>query len=319
MRAILIPISLSVAIVSADVSGQIAVQLGMARDSYLLYESIPVMLNIRNVSGRTLQLEGDDERSWVDFVVSDETGRILAAAGEREPEPALTISAGQTVSRTVDLVQLYELRERGSYRVQALISDGKLKVMSAPAKFSIVGGREIWTQTVGLPADERDQDEHRTYALLLRRDSQADMLYVGVKNEQQGLVYGMLPLGGYIAMGEPLAQVDRTGHLHVLYRSGPRLFGYAHVDSMAKIIDRALYADYLSQPRLVIDRDGVVTVLGGEKTYPPTERVIAEAEVQPPPPAPPKKQKKWWWPFGQRNTAPAKTDTTAPATSFGGR
>ncbi len=315
MRRILTLVCLGMAVLAVSAFGQVTVQLRLGRDAYLLYESIPVILSIRNVSGRTLQLGGDQDKSWLDFMVSDETGRMLGAVGEPSAEQPLTIPAGQTVSRTVDLVRLYELRERGSYRVQALISDGATRVMSSPAKFSIVNGREIWSQTVGLPADEGGEDQNRTYSVLMRRDNQADVLYVGVKSEQQGLVYGMLPLGGCIAMGDPGVQIDTAGYLHVLYQSGPRLFGYAHIDPMAKILDRALYSDYMSKPRLAIDGDGVVKVRGGEKTYPPSERLMTEAELQPPPP-PPKKQKKSWWPFWRRKTTPDITNTNAPSTNL---
>jgi hypothetical protein len=302
---------------------QLAVQLATERDTFLRYEAVPVQVSIRNYSGRTIQLEDQGDKPWLNFVVADENGRQVAATDAARNSETALIPPRQTVTRKIDLLPLFELRERGTYRVQATIASDGYSATSAPLKITVVNGREIWTQTVGLP--RQDRDEYRTYSLVTRREQQYDILYVGVQDEARQLVYGMVPLGVYVALGEPSAVVDKAGSLHLLFRSGSRTFGYARVDPYAEVSDRAVYSEMLSQPRLVTDAAGRVSVQGGEKTWPRVEHVMSDKELQPPapPPAPPKKRS--WWPFGRRssvtttNPAPSASSTNAPVTNFGPR
>jgi hypothetical protein len=113
-------------------------------------------------------------------------------------------------------------------------------------------------------------------------------------------VYGLLEMGQYIPLGEPSVRFDKEACLHLLYQSGPRAFGYVRVDPSSHVLDRAGYSDFSSKPELVGDLAGTVTVSGGEKVFPRSERMLTREELNPPPPppAPPKPRHKWWWPFG---------------------
>jgi hypothetical protein len=118
----------------------------------------------------------------------------------------------------------------------------------------------------------------------------------------------MLPLGRYVALGEPEAKADQAGRLHVLWRMAPRHFGYVTLDPFADVLDRAVYTDVPSPPHLAQEANGQVSVQGGRKTHPKSERVLTEPELAsapptPPPPAPPKK----WWQFWRRQPKPAGT------------
>jgi hypothetical protein len=293
---------------------QLTVELRMPRDTFLQYESIPVSISIRNFSGRSIQLQGSEAKPWLDFVIVTEEGGLIGAVGNRRVEEPLAIAAGQTVTRTLDLLPLYDLRTRGIYRAQAVVETDGVRTISPPLRFTIVHGREIWSQTVGLPVTG-DHEEYRTYSLLTRRSDHYDLLYVCVADKKNDLIYGALPLGTYLTIGEPDARVDKAGHLHVLFRTGPRLFSYTHIDPQAKVLDRAVYADASSEPRLTADATGEVTVSGGEKTYPREERAMNEPEVKPAPPVQ-EKPKKSWWPFGRRKPAAESNQTNAPAANF---
>lgn len=329
MRRPLFFLLITACLLACGASGQLTVQLHMDRDLFLLYESIPVTVGIRNYSGRTIQIESGTEQPTLGFVVTDEGGSMVAKVGNLETGQSALVPPGDTVNRTIDLLPVYELRARGSYRIQAIVDGGGLRAMSQVVRFNIIAGREVWSQTVGLPVTEDGHEQYRSYSLVTRRDNKYDLLYVCVKDEPNALVYGMLPLGAYVALGEPDVRVDMGGHLHILHRSGARSFTYTQVDPYGKIVDQAVFSDLLSQPRLVIDADGLMAVQGGEKTYPRDERVMTAEELQPlpPPPPPPKKS---WWPFGHRKPppsqpgpapapVPAQSQTNAPTTNFGPR
>jgi hypothetical protein len=295
---------------------QISVQLSMDRDTLMVFESVYVTANIRNYSGRTIELGGGKSDSpWLSFLITDQAGAAIGPVAKLPVLEAVTLPPGHTISRTLDLLPYYDLRQRGTYSVRAIVNSGAIQAFSTPVKFAVMNGREIWKQMVGLPvAPGETNEEYRTYSLLMLRLEHGDLLYVGVEDEARGRIYGMIPLGDAIALGEPDAKTDAAAHLHVLYRSGPRSFSYAEIDPEAKTLQRKVYSDILSVPKLVSDDKRLVSVVGGEQTYPKVQHVMTDAELNPPPPpAPPPPKRKWWWPFGPRQPKPAATN--APPTT----
>ena len=281
-----------------DAQAQLTVGARMTRDIFLLYEPLSVLVTVHNISGRPVQLDEVAGRHWLDFTIAYEDGREVLCLARLQPEGAVTIPPGQTITRTVDLLPLYDLRTRGNYRAQAAVNNGGVRTLSAPLRFNIIQGRETWAQTVGLPVSEDQPEEYRTFLLQTRREGQSDRLYVCVRDNKKGIVYGLLEMGSYVPLGEPSVRFDKAACLHLLYQSGPRAFGYVRVDPSARVLDRAGYSDYSSKPELVSDLEGAVTVRGGEKVFPRSERMLTTEDLNPPPPPPPKHKNKWWWPFG---------------------
>ena len=113
------------------------------------------------------------------------------------------------------------------------------------------------------------------------------------------MVYGLIPLGGFLTLTPPEARIDRQGQLHVLYQTGPRAFGYVEVDPNARILTKAVYSDFITKPQLIVN-DGAVTVHGGEQIYPVPEHVMTNNEDAVAPPPKPKPKRHWWWPFGPK-------------------
>ena len=306
-------------VLPVNVHAQLSVDLSMERDTLMLYESIPVVATIRNFSARTIELGGRAETSWLSFLISDEAGATIAEVAKPPVLEKVSIPAGRTVSRTMNLLPYYDLRQRGTFTLRAAIDYEGGRALSAPVKFTVLNGQELWRQTAGLPpAPGQTNEEYRTYSILMLRTGRAhasNILYLGVQDEARALIYGMIPLGESLSLGEPSAKTDAAGHVHVLYRSGPRSYSYAEIDPEAKVLKRAVYSDLLSVPHLMADEDGLISVLGGEQTYPRVERVMTDAEVNPPPPPPPAKppKKKWWWPFSSnKSTATSVTPTNQP-------
>jgi hypothetical protein len=293
-----------------------------------LFESIPAVVTIRNISGRAIELANRGATPWLNFVITDEAGASLSPVGGALTSEAVAVQPGRSESITVNLLTHFDLRQRGVFTARAVVDADGVQTVSPPVKFTIINGREIWRQTVGLPlAEGETNQQYRTYSLLSRRSAYTEVLYAGVQDEPHGLVYGMIPLGNVIALGEPSAKADGIGHLHVLYRSGPRAINYDEVDPDGRIVKRLVYSDVMSVPQLVAQNDGGVTVQGGEQIYPRVERVMTDEDFRAPPSVipKPKKHKHWWWPFGPKTTQPAATNTNqvaagatnAPAANFG--
>jgi len=305
---------------SMAADAQIAVQVKTDRDTFLVYESISVAVNVRNYSGHTVELSNQGDAPWLSFLVTDESGATIPGVGERYiPEP-ITVPPGQTVSVTANLLPYYDLRQRGMFLARAIVNGGGVHVLSAPVRFEIVHGREIWKQTIGLPAEAGETNEdYRTYSLVLHRVNYDELLYVEVQDEPHDLVYGMLPLGQYIAVSEPSVKIDNRGHVHVLFRSGPRAMSYDDVAPDARLSKRAIYSDVLSVPQLVEDTNGTVFVHGGEQVYPRLDHVMTQNELNPPkpPPAKPPKKKHWWSSTPSTNTTSTASNTNAAPAKAG--
>ncbi len=302
--------------VPSGVRAQVSVQVKMERDTFILFESIPVVVTIRNFSGRTIELANQGETHWLSFLITDEAGASLSPVGDALTTEPIQIEPGRAQSISVNLLTHFDLRQRGVFTARAAVEADGVHAVSPPVNFTIINGREIWRQTVGLPmAEGETNQQYRTYSLLFRRNSYEEVLYAGVQDEPHNLVYGMIPLGDFIALGNPTVKADGIGHLHVLYRSGPRSISYDEIDPDAKIVKRLIYSDVMSVPQLVAQDGGVITVQGGEQVYPRVERVMTDADLQPAPSVipKPKPHKHWWWPFGPKNAPPATTNSVATA------
>lgn len=278
----------------------LSVQLRCDKDTYLVYEAIPVVVSLHNYSGRTIQIDETDQRSSLEFVVTSESGQMIPAFGRPRFGQPVIIPSGQTVSQTINLLPLFELRQRGTYRVRAVVRSETGIVESSPVRFTLINGRELWSQVVGLPVSDNEPEQYRTYVLVAGRGQRGDTLYVSVRDDPHSTVYSLVPLGDFLSTLQPQARVDHSGNLHVLFQNGPRSFGYVQIDPFARPVTQAAYSDFSSTPTLTVG-DGEVSVTGGEQTYPKVERIMTDRELNPPPPSPPPKSKRrWWWPFGSK-------------------
>ena len=280
-------------------AGPLGVRLRCDRDNFLVYEPISIQVTIQNYSGRTVRLEESEQASWLSFVITGDGNNVLPPVKQPGMQPVFEIPPRESVSRTIDLVPLYELRERGNYRVQAVVTALGSSVASAPLRLSLTNGRELWSRVVGLPPVGSGPDEYRTYSLLARRGEHEDSLYVSVADEQRQVVYSLVSLGDFFSTTTPQVLIDGEANLHILFQNGPRSFGYAGIDPSAKVFRREAYSDLRTRPRLMSD-EGKISVVGGERTFPRPEHVFVDEPE--PPAAPPKKARHWWWPFGAHSS-----------------
>src|SRR5271169_6315179 len=86
--------------VSLSACAQLSVQIKMDRDALLLFESIPVIVNIRNFSGRTVELTNREGAPWLNFLINDEAGASISPVGGQFVSESTKIAPGNTVSLT---------------------------------------------------------------------------------------------------------------------------------------------------------------------------------------------------------------------------
>ena len=274
-------------LIAGNAIAQLAVQVRVPHPNFLVYESIPITVSVQNFSGRPIQLEDTGDTRWLKLIVTDENHTLVPITSALTASEPLTLAPGKVISQTIDLLPMFALRSRGTYQIQVNVRGPAVTVSSTPVQFTLIYGREIWTQTVGLPVGD---NEYRTYTLVTRRDGGDEFLFAGVREEPAKATYSLVPLGLFLSAGPPQTKLDKNGHLHVLYQSAPRSFSYAEIDPAAKASGRAAFSDFITRPELV-DKDGVVSVVGGEQTYPKSEHILSEGELHPPPAEMPVKPK----------------------------
>ena len=298
---------------TASMKAQILVDLSIKRNLYIAYEPLLATVRITNLSGNRLLLADVEGKKWFGFQIETLDGRPIPPSDPNYEIEPLQIEPGATVTRTVNLTQLYPLSDFGSYRVRATVYSTELNgyFSSPPLTIEITEGRLIWQQVVGVPGVERGAGSSRTISLLSHRLPDRTDLYLRIEDKSVGLVYCTHRLGDYISYGKPEVQLDAFNTVHVLQNSAPHLFVYSKVGLDGKILERTSFQAPKERPQLKRSSDGTVIVMGGIAFDPratPTPASIPKLSDRPPiaplptptpevntkgrPPNPPKKSAK---------------------------
>jgi hypothetical protein len=251
---------------------QVKVDMRVDRRLYITYEPILVTVAITNLSGHDLTLSDADGQKWFSFQVVTGDGRIIPPVKLDYKLLPLTIPAGVTLKRSVNLTSLYGVQETGLYRVKASIySHESEKYTSSPSdEFQVTEGKLFWQQTVGVPEDLQVPGEgtHRTISLLTFRLPKDNMLYVRVEDDDAGIVYTTSPLGRVLIQNDPDVKLDKNNQLHVLQLVGAKTYVYSRIGLNGEFQDQLTYNASPTAPYLKKDADGDVFVRGGQLDKP---------------------------------------------------
>lgn len=251
----------------AAAQAQIQVALKLKRLQYIAYEPVVATLTITNLAGRHVELHDDAGQRWFGFELTAGEGRPIAPLTKDAPEPPLTIEAGKTVTRKINLTSVYPVHDFGTYHVRANIYFADLSKFfySNTKVFEVTDGRRIWQETVGMPEGASGDGNVRTFSLLSNRFPDHTSLYVRVENKESGVVYSTFSLGPIIASDDPHAEFDRTNQLYVLHCAAPRRWRFSHVGLNGELIEHGVFLETKSRPHLQRTTDGTITVGGGTR------------------------------------------------------
>ena len=279
----------ALAILSTTISvrAQVLVDLSIKRSLYIAYEPLLATVRITNLSGNKLLLADVEGKKWFSFHIETLEGRPIPPTDPNYEIPPLQLGSGESISRTVNLTQLYPLSDFGSYRVKAAVYAAELNAYfsSPPLTVEITEGRLLWEQTVGVPQRGGSAGASRTISLLSHRLSEHTDLYLRIADKEAGIVYCTHRLGDFIAYGKPEVILDAENTVHVLQNSSPHQFIYSKVGLDGKILERSSFQSIKDRPQLRRATDGTVVVVGGiffDPRATPTPSVIAKLSDRPP-------------------------------------
>lgn len=263
MKALFLIFGLALATFCA--SAQINVEVTMKQEQFLPGESAPVYVHVTNRSGETLHL-GDDN-DWLTFLVESDDGFMVIKKSDPDVIGPFDLGSSEVATKRVDLAPYFSLTRNGRYKVTAIlrIKNWNTRISSAPQKFDVIQGAELWSQVFGVPdpAATNAPPRVRKYTLVEANYLSDQLrLYVQVSDAGGGGLK-VRAIGPMISFGQPEAQLDPVSNLHILYQDGASTFSYAVVDPDGNIIQQDVY-DYVStRPRLRLDDNGNISVYGG--------------------------------------------------------
>lgn len=254
---------------------QVSVGISLEREKYLLYEPFVATVEVNNYSAQPVKLADEEKQPWLRFEIVRKNGEHVVTIGPGYLAGSVTLNPGQTISKAINLVPYYNVRDLGDYRLRALVKVSGLggAFASTEKQIEVVGGRQIWTQTAGVPG-EQGQGSLRTYTLMTLRMEPYNWLYARVEDIRAGLVFGVIGLGAWVTLGPPQAAVDKDASLHVLHQIAPRNFRYAVITLNGAVTKRESYTDFDSRPELKRGEDGQVKIVGGEKMAPSVQPIM---------------------------------------------
>lgn len=270
------------------VSAQVSVELSLDQEQFLPSESIPLTVKVTNRSGQQLHLGA--EADWLTFSVESTEGFVVIKNAEVPVVGEFDLETSQMATKHVDLQPYFSMTKPGRYKVTATlrIKDWAAQVASLPQRFDVISGALLWSQDFGIPDGTNAAPEVRKYTLEKANYLRDQLrLYVQVSDGAVARVYKVSALGPVVSFTRPEAQVDRSSRLNVLWQTGAQGFSFAIVNPDGTIAQKDTYDNYYSRPRLTVDENGEVVVVGGTKRPTSSELPIVKPPNELPQVAPP--------------------------------
>lgn len=278
---------LAAALFLSRAEAQVDVDLSLDQEQFLPNETLPLTVKITNRSGQQLHLGEDAD--WLTFSVESADGFVVIKNAEVPVTGAFDLETSQMAIKRVDLQPYFSMTKPGRYKVIATlrIKDWSVHKNSAPKYFDIINGALLWQQDFGVPAPDSPVPDVRKYSLEKANYLKEQLrLYVQVSDANMSRVYKVTALGPMVSFSQPEAQVDRQSRLVVLWQGGAQMFNYTVVNPNGTIAEEQTYDNFTSRPRLAVDENGNVVVVGGNRRPKPTELPVVQMPDQLPAAAP---------------------------------
>lgn len=265
LRVLLLIAGACLAVSSAR--AQITVTISLKERFHILHEPIVATVNVTNLTGREVTLADRPPYQWFGFRINTEGDRAIPPRDLNYALPPLTMQPGETVKRTVDLHQLYDIGEYGNFRIQANIYfAGMDKFFSSkPTHVEITDGRTIWRKTAGVPDGQPGAGDLRVFSLLAHQRGEINTLYVRVEGKNDGSNYCTIPLGRLLDGVPPQAEFDSANNLYVLALSGNRAYVLTKITPDGQFAGQTNYTAPKTRPTLRKTADGALQIIGGKR------------------------------------------------------
>jgi hypothetical protein len=260
---------------------QINVGISIKQRFHILHEPILATVTVTNQTGRDITLSDTPQYQWFGFRVTAPDDQIIPPRDLHYKLSPLAVKSGETVKRTVNLTQLYEIGDVGNFRVQASIYfDGLDRFFSSrPTYVEINEGRVLWRRVAGVPEGQPGSGQMRIFSLIAHQRGEINTLYVSVRGEDDGTTYCTFPLGRLLDGVPPQAEFDSSNNLYIMQLMGTRAYVMTKVSFNGEFLGQTNYSAPKTRPTLRKLADGTLQVIGGKR-----EAALAQNPNAEPPP-----------------------------------
>ncbi len=256
---------------------QLTTRLALSKTQYLAGEPVIATVNITNHAGQELTFYGDGRMQWLTFILKDRNGEEVTPKG-RAAFGKVTIRAGESMAREVDLAQIFYLGEPGNYSATAVVHmPGNIGEGSSTNRvlFNQSPGAPYWKQKVGI-AGKKGQT--REFRVINFSGDEKTQIYAQIIDGKTGLNVRTFMLGEVLSLRKPLVTVDRQQRMHVMYLASPTMWVHCQVDTDGKLVDRKIHQrGSHGDPVLMTFADGTVKV---SNSIPYDPKAAAEAKTK---------------------------------------
>lgn len=177
--------------------------------TFLLYEGIPIRVQIVNRSGEGLQIGGEDADARLRMVVTNMASQIIARNEVPILDTPWLIPDGITSSRVFDLIQLFRIHSAESYRVTIELITRDEAWPLPPILFNVVTGTthgKLRRRSVDRGFHLLSVNRQNRHELMLRVTDQAEQKVLNTFHLERVLLF--IP---------PEMKVDARGNIHILF------------------------------------------------------------------------------------------------------
>jgi hypothetical protein len=266
MRKVGLWLSLLAGLIS-PVWGQVSVELGTDQEQFLPGEALNVAVKVTNRSGQKLSF--GTEADWLTFAVESRDGLVVPKLGEAPVAGSFELESAERGTKHVDIAPYFQMSQPGRYTVTATvrIKEWGQTVTSQPKNFNIMEGTKLWEQEFGVPTAPGATNtipEVRKYILQQANYLKGRLrLYLRLTDATGTKVLRVVPIGLVLSFSRPEPRIDKFSNLHLLYQNWAHSFSYTVFTPDGQIVDQQTYDYADTRPRLQVDEEGRISVLGG--------------------------------------------------------
>jgi len=257
------------AVVPHTVMAQINVELQFPRATYLVDENAVATLRLTNMAGRDITLgENTAAGPWCQIQVAAVRGQAPTLRRNNPEFPPLFIRSGETISRSVNVSDVYDISSPGQYRVKASITfgEGRNQIVTNPAFIVTDPGKPIWSATVGVPENRSNAGSVRTFSVIQLQRKEGIFLYAKLEDTHEGWRFPPYLLGRMLSAMRPQAEIDRDNNLYVFHAVDDESYMLSQIDIATGRSGQAIYRSRTprnGRPNLSRSPDGRLVITGG--------------------------------------------------------
>ena len=239
---------------------QLSSSLSLTKRQYLAGEPVIAVVSVTNHAGQELTFASDGRAQWLDFIIKDSHGEPITPKGNTM-FGRMTVRAGETMARQVDLAQYFQLGEPGNFSVAALVHvPGSTTEGSSTNRilFSQSPGVPYWSQKVGIPGKS---GQTREFRILSFSGDEKAQIYAQIIDNRTGQNVRTFLLGDVLMLRKPLVTVDRQQRMHIMFLATPTMWVHCQIDTDGKLVEREIHQrGPQGDPQLLTFADGSVRV-----------------------------------------------------------